>query len=422
MARCVSIVLLGMCLVVGCASRPEAGLRVSYLADSATSPQVSHAFVVEVEGVGVDRIPEHAGTEPSSSRSTLIVGPANEIKSASPSPAEWVIVDADRELPSPGYHALYGTVQAARRSRIVVPDGATAVLAIGTTDLRSAPIVEVLLRAGPGVPDLRLRARRLATEEEAILKRSGEEAQTIQVPWPLPERDGTFQLAVPGIDGSSRPSIWRLTSRAPSDDEQAEARAIASSLTPAAPSNAQAAALSASLRHAMTAHEARRALAFAALDAAAAVTSEAAVLASDAAILKLASSGAEALSADRIADAGWTLDRSTITVLGRLHGENSLDRALAGALSARFGEVGRDVGTLARLAAASGTHSDFESRLKAEHLIYLDDSSPSARVRAFDWLNARGEAPSGFDPLGSLPDRRESLDRHMDAIRGGTRP
>lgn len=422
MARNLLIVLLGMCLAVGCASRPEAGLRVSYTADSAALSPGSHALVVEVEGVGVDRLPEHAGTEPSSSRSTLIVGPANQIKAASPSPAEWVIVDADRELPAPGYHALYGTVHTARRSRIVVPDGATAVLAIGTTDPRAAPTVDVLIRAGKGVPDLRLRARRLATEEEAILKRGGEETQTIQVPWPLPERDGTFQLAVPGIDGFSRPSIWRLTFRAPSDDEQAEALAITSSLMPAAPFNAQAAALSASLRHAKTASEARRALAFAALDAAAAVTSEAAVLASDAAMLKLASAGAEALSADRIADAGWTLDRSTIAVLGRLHGENALDRTLAGALSARFGEVGRDVGTLAQLAAASGTRADFESRLKAEHLIYLEDSSPSARVRAFDWLNARGEAPSGFDPLGSPADRREALDRHMDAMSGGTRP
>jgi hypothetical protein len=46
----------------------------------------------------------------------------------------------------------------------------------------------------------------------------------------------------------------------------------------------------------------------------------------------------------------------------------------------------------------------------AENLSYLEDASPSARVRAYDWLRTRGRAPAGYDPLGTIKERRNALD------------
>jgi hypothetical protein len=36
-------------------------------------------------------------------------------------------------------------------------------------------------------------------------------------------------------------------------------------------------------------------------------------------------------------------------------------------------------------------------------------------VRAFDWLNARGRAPSGYDPLGPVKERRKAIDATVAA-------
>ena len=42
-------------------------------------------------------------------------------------------------------------------------------------------------------------------------------------------------------------------------------------------------------------------------------------------------------------------------------------------------------------------------------------SVAAARVRAFEWLGARGLAPAGYDPLASRQERRAALDAAMAA-------
>jgi len=49
--------------------------------------------------------------------------------------------------------------------------------------------------------------------------------------------------------------------------------------------------------------------------------------------------------------------------------------------------------------------------LLLENFIYLEDISPAARTRAFEWLAARDQAPQGYDPLASLKERRNVLNR-----------
>jgi hypothetical protein len=68
---------------------------------------------------------------------------------------------------------------------------------------------------------------------------------------------------------------------------------------------------------------------------------------------------------------------------------------------------------------AANSRASLDARLVSENLIYLEDSSPSARVRANDWLAARGRAPAGFDPLGPPRQRREALERALDAAAAG---
>jgi hypothetical protein len=48
-------------------------------------------------------------------------------------------------------------------------------------------------------------------------------------------------------------------------------------------------------------------------------------------------------------------------------------------------------------------------KLTAENRILLEDASPASRLRAYDWLAVRGLAPAGFDPFGSLAERRAAL-------------
>jgi hypothetical protein len=82
-------------------------------------------------------------------------------------------------------------------------------------------------------------------------------------------------------------------------------------------------------------------------------------------------------------------------------------------LTVYAGEPSRHSGSLDDIANQSTSRQDLENRLTAENLVFLTDSSPASRVRAFDWLSARGLAPAGYDPLGSAKQRREALDKAL---------
>jgi hypothetical protein len=56
------------------------------------------------------------------------------------------------------------------------------------------------------------------------------------------------------------------------------------------------------------------------------------------------------------------------------------------------------------------TTESIHTRLVALNEMYLSHNDPTARVRAFDWLRARGIAPAGYDPLGPSKERRKALD------------
>jgi hypothetical protein len=127
--------------------------------------------------------------------------------------------------------------------------------------------------------------------------------------------------------------------------------------------------------------------------------------------------GSAALPGD--AELGWSLDRCAFEVLAQLSAtadSNPMAPELASVISAHFGQAGRNASSLEELSRASRARQEFENRLLAENLIFLEDPSPAARVRAYDWLAARGKAPAGFDPLGPSRQRRAALEKALENL------
>jgi hypothetical protein len=123
------------------------------------------------------------------------------------------------------------------------------------------------------------------------------------------------------------------------------------------------------------------------------------------------------------AEVGWTLDRTTLELLFKLlnastssvNGNVKMPDELSAVLTTYTGEPGRHASSIEEILHGVGSRSDLDNRLLAENLIFLEDSSPASRVRALGWLAARGQAPAGFDPLGSPRDRRNALENGITA-------
>ena len=110
-------------------------------------------------------------------------------------------------------------------------------------------------------------------------------------------------------------------------------------------------------------------------------------------------------------DARWSIERGSWALLAgtALQGDqvSSSEKSL---LLRHGGEVGRFPSLIEEALAACSSCEAFQLRLEKENRVFLKDASPAARVRALDWLLARGLAPAGYDPLASRADRRHALD------------
>jgi hypothetical protein len=114
------------------------------------------------------------------------------------------------------------------------------------------------------------------------------------------------------------------------------------------------------------------------------------------------------------AELGWVLDVATIEELAALQSSEKMPRELAGVLARYAGEAARNAGSLDELARVRG-RDQLRSRLIADNFTYLEDASPSARVRAYDWLKSRGRAPAKYDPLAPPRERAAALDAAITA-------
>lgn len=110
---------------------------------------------------------------------------------------------------------------------------------------------------------------------------------------------------------------------------------------------------------------------------------------------------------------GWTLDRTTFQTLSTMLNSAKLPLELAAVLTSFTGQVGRDAGSVDEVSHSLGSRAQFMARLQAENLISLEDSSLAARVRAYDWLRARNQAPPGYDPQAARNERRDALEKFV---------
>jgi hypothetical protein len=110
---------------------------------------------------------------------------------------------------------------------------------------------------------------------------------------------------------------------------------------------------------------------------------------------------------------GWMLDQVTLQLLTELSGKSQLPSEMSAVLTIHAGEAGRHASSLQQVSQGAASRDDFQNRLTAENLIFLEDNSPASRVRAFDWLRGVDRAPADYDPLGDPKKRRQALDRAL---------
>jgi len=108
---------------------------------------------------------------------------------------------------------------------------------------------------------------------------------------------------------------------------------------------------------------------------------------------------------------GWRLEKTTCQFLADLMSADQTPPDLEAILIRHTGEVGRHPSVLKEMVSHATSIEDLRQRLLLENFIYLEDISPAARARAFEWLAARGRAPEGYDPIASPKERRGVLDQ-----------
>lgn len=114
---------------------------------------------------------------------------------------------------------------------------------------------------------------------------------------------------------------------------------------------------------------------------------------------------------DNSVEYGWFLECTTYAWLAKFASDPARELPLEfhSLLVRHTGELGRYPDLVLETVQASADQADLRKRLRAENRIFLEDSHPAARVRAYDWLSAVHASPAGYDPLASLAQRREAL-------------
>jgi hypothetical protein len=108
---------------------------------------------------------------------------------------------------------------------------------------------------------------------------------------------------------------------------------------------------------------------------------------------------------------GWMLERTAYSLLANLLSTDQATPELEAVLVRHTGQVGRHASTIEELIAGTNSIEELQGYAVRENFIYLEDISPAARTRAFEWLLSKGEAPDGYDPLAPLKERRAVLNR-----------
>jgi hypothetical protein len=116
---------------------------------------------------------------------------------------------------------------------------------------------------------------------------------------------------------------------------------------------------------------------------------------------------------------GWILESTSYAWLAaRASDEKApLELEFQALLLVHAGALARFPDLLLDAVHESAGLADLDTHFDEENRNFLEDADPAARLRAFEWLAARGAELGTFDPLAPLAERRASL----DAARGEAR-
>jgi hypothetical protein len=181
---------------------------------------------------------------------------------------------------------------------------------------------------------------------------------------------------------------------------------------------AQATALGAAIAGLNVAKSRRASLAYLADQTSAPVAADLSLEADDATLARLVALAKLSADPQPAAAIGWQLDHAALTLLAKMldaadsgNTAEKMPDELTEILTVHTGEVGRHPSSLDDVLNGVASRADLNNRLLAQNTIYLEDSSPASRVRAFDWLKSRGHAPQGFNPLDTSRQRQKELEQ-----------
>lgn len=112
-----------------------------------------------------------------------------------------------------------------------------------------------------------------------------------------------------------------------------------------------------------------------------------------------------------VARFGWLMDRAAYQLIYAMQKKSPLAPGLQTVLALHLGEAAYHSSSLDQIAGALASRKIFLRQVIAENYIYLQDTSPSARIGAFDWLKRHHFAPPGYHPLDSIHSRNAALDK-----------
>ena len=104
------------------------------------------------------------------------------------------------------------------------------------------------------------------------------------------------------------------------------------------------------------------------------------------------------------------LERASYSMLLEAAADESLSPDLQALLYMRTGALGPFPDAVQGALQQARNIEDLEATWISENLSFLEDSDPSARLRAHDWLQARELAIPNYDPLANRKQRRAALE------------
>ena len=382
--------------------------------------------------------PQRAESVPLASRATLVVSSADE--------RPWQA--APRQLA--GVRLLSGEPAVAAAQSLQAAPPASA-LALGASDAVIRPGLTASFRAGrqtalngattgPAPSATTAYVTPLAAIDSTSpglqlmlsSEKAGATAEMVGIEWPGDPLIAPLVLFLPPEPGESGSIVLALSAREADPDTDAQLLAAADSrlaeLSGAAPVLVVPSSLTVALQGAAAAladaSSRRAALAFLARETEASLAEELALSADDAVLealtKRLAVRWEQAIPVP--AALGIELEREALGALAALDDAGSLPAEMRTLLTIHAGEAGRRAGSLQEALRGADSLAELRSILTAENTIYLEDSEAAARVRAFEWLEARGMAPAGYDPLASRESRRAALEAAMAEPVPQTRP